>query len=61
MRALSSRGMTQEEEKSPGRPIGECIALAKSYEEVLGYPPLPDSGFAADLECALKAHDERRS
>lgn len=52
--------MPQEEEKSAGRPIGECIALAKGYEEVLGYPPLPDSGFAADLECALNAHVERQ-
>jgi hypothetical protein len=52
--------MSQEAEKNPGRLVSECIALAKNYEEELGYPPLPDSGFAADLECALKAHHERR-
>ncbi len=45
--------MPQEEQKGPGRPIGECIALAKRYEEVLGYPPVPDATFAADVESAV--------
>src|ERR1700680_3738986 len=29
----------------PGRPIDECIALARAYEERLGYAPGPDPGF----------------
>ncbi len=26
----------------PGRKLSECIALAKAYEEKLGYAPIPD-------------------
>ena len=29
-----------------GRPIAECIAIAKAYEERLGYAPIPDEDFA---------------
>jgi antitoxin (DNA-binding transcriptional repressor) of toxin-antitoxin stability system len=32
--------------QGPGRKISECIALAKAYEEKLGYAPVPDSDFA---------------
>jgi hypothetical protein len=35
--------------EGPGRPIAECIAIAKAYEEHLGYAPLPDADFAADV------------
>jgi len=44
--------------KGPGRPIDECIALAKAYEEKLGYEPAPDSDFAADVQAAIDAHRE---
>jgi antitoxin (DNA-binding transcriptional repressor) of toxin-antitoxin stability system len=42
----------------PGRPIDECIALAKAYEERLGYAPVPDSDFAKDVQAAIDAHRE---
>jgi antitoxin (DNA-binding transcriptional repressor) of toxin-antitoxin stability system len=29
--------------QGPGRKISECIALAKAYEEKLGYAPMPTS------------------
>jgi len=32
-----------------GRKISECIALAKAYEEKLGYAPVPDADFAGDV------------
>jgi antitoxin (DNA-binding transcriptional repressor) of toxin-antitoxin stability system len=35
--------------QGPGRKISECIALAKAYEEKLGYAPVPDSDFATDV------------
>ena len=41
-----------------GRPILECIAIAKAYEERLGYAPAPDPGFAADVQAAIDAHRE---
>jgi antitoxin (DNA-binding transcriptional repressor) of toxin-antitoxin stability system len=41
----------------PGRKLSECIALAKAYEERLGYAPIPDAGFAADLRAGI---DSRR-
>jgi antitoxin (DNA-binding transcriptional repressor) of toxin-antitoxin stability system len=44
--------------QGPGRKIGECIALAKAYEEKLGYAPVPDAGFAADVQAAIDAHRE---
>ena len=44
--------------QGPGRKIGECIALAKAYEEKLGYAPVPDASFAADVQAAIDAHRE---
>ena len=41
-----------------GRKIAECIALAKAYEEKLGYAPAPDAGFAKDVQAAIDAHRE---
>ena len=42
----------------PGRPIDECIALAKEFEARLGVAPFPDSGFAQDVQAAIEAHRE---
>src|SRR5437867_406634 len=42
----------------PGRMISECIALAKAYEERLGYSPVPDPDFVTDLQAAIDAHRE---
>ena len=44
--------------QGPGRKLSECIAIAKAYEENLGYAPVPDPGFAADLQTAIDAHRE---
>jgi hypothetical protein len=44
--------------KGPGRKISECIALAKAYEEKLGYAPVPDADFAKDVQAAIDAHRE---
>jgi antitoxin (DNA-binding transcriptional repressor) of toxin-antitoxin stability system len=44
--------------QSPRRKISECIALAKAYEEKLGYPPAPDADFAHDVQAAIDAHRE---
>lgn len=44
--------------QGPGRKLSECVALAKAYEEKLGYAPVPDSGFAADVQAAIDAHRE---
>lgn len=41
-----------------GRKISECIALAKAYEEKLGYLPLPDEGFATDVQEFIDAHQK---
>jgi hypothetical protein len=43
---------------APGRKIGECIALAKAYEEKLGYAPIPGPDFAKDLQAAIDTHRE---
>ena len=43
---------------TPGRKISECIALAKAFEEKLGYRPVPDSDFAKDVEASIAAHRE---
>ena len=43
---------------APGRKISECIALAKAYEDKLGYRPVPDPDFAKDVEAAIAAHRE---
>jgi antitoxin (DNA-binding transcriptional repressor) of toxin-antitoxin stability system len=39
--------------QAPGRKISECIALAKAYEERLGYAPVPDTDFAKDLQSVI--------
>ena len=42
--------------KGPGRPIDECIALAKARAEKLGCAAVPDADFAADVQAAIDAH-----
>lgn len=39
----------------PGRKTSECIALAKAYEDKLGYRPVPDPDFARDVEEGIAA------
>jgi antitoxin (DNA-binding transcriptional repressor) of toxin-antitoxin stability system len=39
---------------NPGRKLSECIALAKAYEAALGYSPVPDVDFAADLQRGVR-------
>jgi antitoxin (DNA-binding transcriptional repressor) of toxin-antitoxin stability system len=39
----------------PGRQLSECIALAKAYEEKLGYAPIPDEDFARDVQEGIDA------
>jgi len=41
-----------------GRKISECIALAKAYEDKLGYAPVPDEDFAKDVQVGIDAHRE---
>jgi hypothetical protein len=41
-----------------GRKISECIALAKAYEEKLGYAPVPDEDFAGDVQESIDAPRE---
>lgn len=41
-----------------GRSIDECIALAKDYEERLGFAPVPDEDFAKDLEIVVDSRRE---
>jgi antitoxin (DNA-binding transcriptional repressor) of toxin-antitoxin stability system len=41
-----------------GRPIDECIALAKAYEERLGFAPVPDEEFARDVQAAVDSRRE---
>ena len=36
--------------KGPGRPIDECIALARQHEKERGYAVTLDPDFAADVE-----------
>jgi hypothetical protein len=38
--------------------MSECIAIAKAYEEELGYAPVPDADFAADAQAAMEFHRE---
>ena len=38
----------------PGRKLSECIALAKAYEEKLGYASIPDAAFAKDVRDAIE-------
>ena len=44
--------------QAPGRKISECVALARAYEEELGYAPVPDPDFARDVQAAIDAHRE---
>jgi antitoxin (DNA-binding transcriptional repressor) of toxin-antitoxin stability system len=44
--------------QAPGRKISKCIALAKAYEEKLGYAPVPDPDFAKDVQAAIDTHRE---
>jgi hypothetical protein len=44
--------------QGPGRPIAECIAIAKAYEERLGYAPIPDADFAKDVDVATRSNSE---
>jgi antitoxin (DNA-binding transcriptional repressor) of toxin-antitoxin stability system len=39
----------------PGRKLSECIAMAKAYEAKLGYAPMPDEGFADDVQAGIDA------
>jgi antitoxin (DNA-binding transcriptional repressor) of toxin-antitoxin stability system len=41
-----------------GRSIDECIALAKAYEERLGFAPIPDDDFAKDVQIAVDSRQE---
>jgi hypothetical protein len=45
-------------EQRPGRKLSECIAIAKAYKENLGYAPVPDPDFAADVQAVINAHRE---
>jgi antitoxin (DNA-binding transcriptional repressor) of toxin-antitoxin stability system len=38
-----------------GRPLSDCIALAKAHEEETGRSPILDPDFAADVEEIVKA------
>ena len=44
--------------QGPGRKLSDCIAIAKACEERLGYAPVPDADFAADVEAAIDARRE---
>ena len=44
--------------RGPGRKLSECIALAKSHEEELGYAPVPDPDFAGDVQAAIDSRRE---
>jgi hypothetical protein len=45
--------------EGPGRKLSECIAIAEAYEENLGYAPIPDADFAADVQAAIDVHREK--
>jgi hypothetical protein len=40
----------------PGRPIDECIALARDYEARLSAAPAQDPDFAKDVQSSIDAH-----
>ena len=42
-----------------GRPVVECIALAREYESRRGHAPVADIDFDKDVRVAVEAHDER--
>ena len=39
-----------------GRKSSECITLARAHEEKLGNAPVPDAGFARDVQEGIDAH-----
>lgn len=43
---------------APGRGIRESIALARAYEDKLGYKPIPDPDFAKDVEEGIAARGQ---
>src|SRR5579863_8066151 len=45
--------LTASQTGGPGRRLSECIALAKAYEEKLGYAPIPDAGCADDVQAGI--------
>ena len=45
--------------EGPGRKLSECIAIAKVYEQKLGYAPVPDADFAADVDAAIDRRSDR--
>ena len=50
-------GLDPSQTVGPGRKLSECIALAKAYEEKVGYAPVPDDDFAKDVQAGI---DSRR-
>lgn len=42
----------------PGRKLSECVALAKAYEEELGYAPVPDPDFGKDVQAGIDSRGE---
>lgn len=45
--------------EGPGRKLSECIAIAREYEQKLGYGPVPDADFAADVCAAIDGRAEQ--
>jgi antitoxin (DNA-binding transcriptional repressor) of toxin-antitoxin stability system len=54
LRAAEARAGGVRAELVRGRPISECIALAKAHEEETGKAPVLDPDFAADVEEIVK-------
>src|SRR5438105_3815872 len=44
------------EPPKPGRTLSESLALAKAYEDNLGYAPVPDEDFAKDVQAGIDSH-----
>ena len=44
--------------QGPGHKLSDCIAIAKAYEEELGYAPVPGADFAADVQAAIDTRPE---
>lgn len=53
-----ARARAEEDRAEPlrGRPISECLALAKTHEEETGKIPVLDPDFAADAEEIVTAY-----
>ena len=49
--------LKQSQPGGPGRKLSDCIALAKAYEERLGYAPIPDASFGKEVQADI---DSRR-